>query len=125
MNDRQRKTVKAIFRDLVPGTIAPGRCREPAYRSRIRGHRRQRFARVRFEKDGQLHPAKDAKRDQIKDACRPSTTISKPAASWAGNRISHIPAKRCCVDPEIHARAATAAELAGKSLNQWAEKPAA
>jgi predicted HicB family RNase H-like nuclease len=25
------------------------------------------------------------------------------------------------VDPEIHARAAKAAELAGKSLNQWAE----
>ncbi|WP_375462065.1 type II toxin-antitoxin system HicB family antitoxin [uncultured Enterovirga sp.] len=26
------------------------------------------------------------------------------------------------VDPEIHARAALAAELAGKSLNQWAEE---
>ena len=26
------------------------------------------------------------------------------------------------VDPEIHARAARAAELAGKSLNQWAEE---
>jgi predicted HicB family RNase H-like nuclease len=26
------------------------------------------------------------------------------------------------VDPEIHARAAKAAELAGKSLNQWAEE---
>jgi predicted HicB family RNase H-like nuclease len=26
------------------------------------------------------------------------------------------------VDPEVHARAAKAAELAGKSLNQWAEE---
>jgi len=26
------------------------------------------------------------------------------------------------VDPEVHARAALAAELAGKSLNQWAEE---
>ncbi|MFI5011886.1 MAG: type II toxin-antitoxin system HicB family antitoxin [Hyphomicrobiales bacterium] len=26
------------------------------------------------------------------------------------------------VDPEVHARAARAAELAGKSLNQWAEE---
>jgi predicted HicB family RNase H-like nuclease len=26
------------------------------------------------------------------------------------------------VDPEIHSRAAIAAELAGKSLNQWSEE---
>ncbi|OWK24817.1 hypothetical protein AJ87_18115 [Rhizobium yanglingense] len=104
MNDRQRKTVEAIFRDLVPGTIARWGCREPAYRSRMRGHRRQRFARVRFEKDGQLHPAKEAKRDQIKDARRPSTTLSKPAASWEEPHKSYSGKTMFRVDPEIHAR---------------------
>ncbi|ULJ70595.1 toxin-antitoxin system HicB family antitoxin [Rhizobium sp. CC1099] len=38
----------------------------------------------------------------------------KPHKSYSGKTMFRV-------DPEIHARAATAAELAGKSLNQWAE----
>ncbi|PKA40278.1 type II toxin-antitoxin system HicB family antitoxin [Rhizobium sullae] len=39
----------------------------------------------------------------------------EPHRSYSGKMMFRV-------DPEVHARAAKAAELAGKSLNQWAEE---
>ncbi|MBR0556443.1 type II toxin-antitoxin system HicB family antitoxin [Ciceribacter sp. L1K23] len=39
----------------------------------------------------------------------------EPVKSYSGKMMFRV-------DPEVHARAAKAAELAGKSLNQWAEE---
>jgi hypothetical protein len=75
MNGRQRMTLEAIFRDPIPGTIAWADVENLHVTVGcvvIEGN----GSRVRFEKDGQLaflhrpHPAKEAKRYQIKDARR-------------------------------------------------------
>ena len=73
MNNSHRKTLAAVFRDPVPGTIAwsdiealllAAGCRI------VEGN----GSRVRFEKDGRLaffhrpHPDKEAKRYQVRDA---------------------------------------------------------
>jgi predicted HicB family RNase H-like nuclease len=51
--------------------------------------------------------------DDYVAACR---KIGKPAEkSFSGNMMFRV-------DPALHARAALAAELAGKSLNQWGEE---
>jgi predicted HicB family RNase H-like nuclease len=51
--------------------------------------------------------------DDYLDTCR---KIGKePQKSFSGKMMFRV-------DPDVHARAARAAELAGKSLNQWAEE---
>lgn len=42
-------------------------------------------------------------------------TGKEPQKPYSGNLMLRV-------DPEVHARAALAAELAGKSLNQWGEE---
>nr|WP_087002598.1 toxin-antitoxin system HicB family antitoxin [Rhizobium sullae] len=46
---------------------------------------------------------------------RPVKLGKEPHRSYSGKMMFRV-------DPEVHARAAKAAELAGKSLNQWAEE---
>ncbi len=73
MNSRHRKTVAAVFADPVPGNLAWSALEAlllAAGARLIEG----RGSRVRFEKDGELatfhrpHPAKEAKRYQLRDA---------------------------------------------------------
>jgi len=59
---------------------------------------------------------KSAFREAIEDyveTCRKSG--KKPEKPFSGRVMFRIP-------PEVHARAALAAQLSGKSLNQWAEE---
>lgn len=73
MNNSNRKTLAAVFRDPVPGTIAwsdiEGLLLAAGCRI-VEG----KGSRVRFEKDGRLaffhrpHPDKEAKRYQVRDA---------------------------------------------------------
>ena len=72
MNNRHRKTLAAVFKDPVSGTIEwaviEGLLLAAGARL-VEG----RGSRVRFEKDGELatfhrpHPAKEAKRYQVRD----------------------------------------------------------
>lgn len=73
MNSKHRKTLAAVFTDLVSGTIeweAVESLLTAAGARLIEG----RGSRVRFEKDGEVatfhrpHPAKEAKRYQVRDA---------------------------------------------------------
>ena len=73
MNNRHRKTLAAVFKDPVSGTLewtAIEGLLLAAGARLIEG----RGSRVRFEKDGELatfhrpHPAKEAKRYQVRDA---------------------------------------------------------
>ena len=73
MNNKQRKTLAAVFTDPVPGTIEWAAVESlllAAGVRRIEG----RGSRVRFEKDGQIesfhrpHPTKEAKRYQVRAA---------------------------------------------------------
>ena len=73
MNTRHRKTLAAVFKDPVSGTIEWAAIEGlllAAGARLIEG----RGSRVRFEKDGELatfhrpHPAKEAKRYQVRDA---------------------------------------------------------
>jgi len=73
MNGRHRKTLAAVFKDPVQGTIAWADLEALLMASGckvIEGN----GSRVRFEKDGKLaffhrpHPAKEAKRYQVRDA---------------------------------------------------------
>lgn len=73
MNSRHRKTLTAVFRDPVSGTIewmAIEGLLLAAGAQRIEG----RGSRVRFEKDDEIvtfhrpHPGKEAKRYQVRDA---------------------------------------------------------
>ena len=73
MNNRHRKTLVAVFKDPVSGTIEWAAIEGlllAAGARLIEG----RGSRVRFEKDGELatfhrpHPAKEAKRYQVRDA---------------------------------------------------------
>ncbi len=73
MNNRHRKTLAAVFKDPVSGTIEWAAIEGlllAAGARLIEG----RGSRVRFEKDGELatfhrpHPAKEAKRYQVRDA---------------------------------------------------------
>jgi hypothetical protein len=75
MNNRQRKTLLAIFTDPVSGSIAWADVESLMLAAGcvlIEGS----GSRVRFEKDGRLaffhrpHPEKEAKRYQIRDARR-------------------------------------------------------
>lgn len=50
--------------------------------------------------------------DDYLDLC--ATTGQAPEKPYSGNLMLRV-------DPAVHAKAATAAELAGKSLNQWGE----
>jgi predicted HicB family RNase H-like nuclease len=55
-------------------------------------------------------------RDAVDDYVEACAQIGKdPQKPHSGNLMLRV-------DPEVHARAATAAELAGKSLNQWSEE---
>lgn len=55
-------------------------------------------------------------RDAVDDYIEGCTRIGKdPQKPHSGNLMLRV-------DPELHARAATAAELDGKSLNQWSEE---
>ena len=56
-----------------------------------------------------FHEAVD---DYIETCARIGKEPQKP---YSGNLMLRV-------DPEVHSRAATAAELAGKSLNQWGEE---
>ena len=73
MNSKHRKTLAAVFTDPVSGAQkfpASGRLLLDRERRLIEG----RGSRVRFEKDGEVatfhrpHPAKEAKRYQVRDA---------------------------------------------------------
>jgi len=73
MNGKQRKTLKAIFTDPVPGTMAWADIESlliAAGCETIEGS----GSRVRFSKGGAIasfhrpHPAKEAKRYQVRDA---------------------------------------------------------
>ncbi len=73
MNSKHRKTLAVVFTDPVSGTVewaAIERLLVAAGARIIEG----RGSRVRFEKDGQIgtfhrpHPAKEAKRYQVRDA---------------------------------------------------------
>lgn len=73
MNSKHRKTLAAVFTDPVSGTIewmAIEGLLLAASAQRIEG----RGSRVSFEKDGEIatfhrpHPAKEAKRYQVRDA---------------------------------------------------------
>ena len=73
MNNRHRKTLVAVFKDPVSGTIEWAAIEGlllAAGARLIEG----RGSRVRFERDGELdifhrpHPAKEAKRYQVRDA---------------------------------------------------------
>lgn len=73
MNSKHRKTLAAIFSEPVPGTIEWAAIEGlllAAGARLIEG----RGSRVRFEKDGEVaafhrpHPAKEAKRYQVRDA---------------------------------------------------------
>lgn len=75
MNNRQKKTLLAIFTDPVPGSIAWADVESLLISVGcvvIEGN----GSRVRFERDGRLaffhrpHPEKEAKRYQIRDARR-------------------------------------------------------
>ncbi len=73
MNGRHRKTLVAVYTDPVPGTLA-----WESIESLLRAAGAQviegRGSRVRFVKDGEVatfhrpHPAKEAKRYQVRDA---------------------------------------------------------
>lgn len=72
MNNRHRKTLAAVFKDPVSGTIEWAAIEGlllAAGARLVEG----RGSRVRFEKDGELatfhrpHPAKEAKRYQVRD----------------------------------------------------------
>jgi hypothetical protein len=74
MNSKHRKTLAAVFTDPVSGTVewsAVEGLLLAAGARLIEG----RGSRVRFEKDGEVgtfhrpHPAKEAKRYQVRDAC--------------------------------------------------------
>jgi predicted HicB family RNase H-like nuclease len=55
-------------------------------------------------------------REAVDDYIKTCSKIGKdPQKPYSGKMMFRV-------DPEIHARAARAAELAGKSLNQWAEE---
>ena len=73
MNSKHRKTLAVVFADLVSGTVewsAVERLLVAAGAQVIEG----RGSRVRFEKDGEVetfhrpHPAKEAKRYQVRAA---------------------------------------------------------
>ena len=73
MNSTHRKTLAAVFTDPVSGTIEWARVESlllAAGVQLVEG----RGSRVRFEKDGEIgtfhrpHPAKEAKRYQVRDA---------------------------------------------------------
>ena len=73
MKGRHRRTLEAVFRDPVPGTMewaALERMLIAAGARMIEG----RGSRVRFEKDGEVetfhrpHPSKEAKRYQVRAA---------------------------------------------------------
>ena len=73
VNSKHQKTLAAVFADPVPGTVewvAIENLLLAAGARLIEG----RGSRVRFEKDGQVatfhrpHPAKEAKRYQLRDA---------------------------------------------------------
>jgi hypothetical protein len=73
MNSKHRKTLAAVFTDHVPGTIewaAVENLLMAAGARMVEG----RGSRVRFERDGEVatfhrpHPAKEAKRYQLRDA---------------------------------------------------------
>ena len=73
VNNKHRKTLAAVFKDPVSGTIEWAAIESlllAAGARQIEG----RGSRVRFEKDGELatfhrpHPAKEAKRYQVRDA---------------------------------------------------------
>lgn len=74
MNSKHKKTLAAVFKTPVSGTIAWADIEGlliAAGANAIEGS----GSRVRFEKDGIIasfhrpHPAKEAKRYQVKDAC--------------------------------------------------------
>lgn len=73
MNSKQRRTLVAVFTDPVPGSVEWAAVESlllAAGARVIEG----RGSRVRFEKDGEVatfhrpHPAKEAKRYQLRDA---------------------------------------------------------
>ena len=73
MNSRHRKTLAAVFTDPVSGTIEWAAVESLLLASGARLIE-GRGSRVRFEKDGEVatfhrpHPAKEAKRYQVRDA---------------------------------------------------------
>ena len=55
-------------------------------------------------------------REAVEDYIETCARIGKaPQKPYSGRMMFRV-------DPEVHRRAALAAELAGKSLNQWAEE---
>ena len=61
-------------------------------------------------------PCGPAFREAVEDYIETCTRIGKtPQKPYSGRMMFRV-------DPEVHRRAALAAELAGKSLNQWAEE---
>ena len=55
-------------------------------------------------------------REAVEDYLEPCAKIGKePQRAFSGQMMFRV-------NPEVHRRAALAAELAGKSLNQWAEE---
>lgn len=55
-------------------------------------------------------------REAVEDYLETCAKLGKqPQRAWSGRVMFRV-------DPEVHRKAALAAELAGKSLNQWAEE---
>lgn len=80
------------------------------------------FGRIAGIRDGVAFHAdnvadlKTAFREAVEDYIETCAKIGKsPQKPYSGNLMLRI-------DPEVHAKAALAAELAGKSLNQWSEE---
>ena len=73
MNSKHRKTLAAVFRDPVSGTLEWAAIEALLHAAGAQGIE-GRGSRVRFEKDGEVatfhrpHPAKEAKRYQVRDA---------------------------------------------------------
>jgi predicted HicB family RNase H-like nuclease len=80
------------------------------------------FGRIAGIRDGVTFHAdtvedlKTAFRDAVEDYLETCAAVGKAPDKPHSGRVMFR------IDPEVHRRAAVAAELAGKSLNQWAEE---
>lgn len=73
MNNKHRKTLATVFTDPVPGTVEWSAIEKPLIAAGVRVIEGN-GSRMRFEKDGEVatfhcpHPAKEAKRYQVRAA---------------------------------------------------------
>jgi predicted HicB family RNase H-like nuclease len=139
MNRKHRKILAAVFTDPVFGTIEWAAIEGlllAAGARLIEG----RGSRVRFEKDGEVatfhrpHPDDDDEiftgritgiRDSVSfhaDTVKGLQDAFHEAVDDYLETCAKLGQVMFRVDPEVHRKAALAADLAGKSLNQWAEE---